>query len=209
MGGIAGSKSVDSRQIPPPFAVQDNLQQTVKDFEVGLKIFHENGKWAIITTISDCIRIDGWHSADGSKFEQYSGQGWPITVAKRFVDIGSWTLVKTESVDAKSSSHSEIVPAIKSLSPFQSCRILYFQDAQKRDKAYRLLVMHFGNYFQHIEPRRTDQPSPIMCQEWIVISELNSYTYEMQQFLKKEGCVEREVESNSYAAVLKNSTSID
>src|SRR5271155_3753825 len=118
------------------------------DFEIGTTIVHKDGQWAIITGVTDRVKIDEWHSKDGTKFEPTARDqtGWPLDVAKHFVEIGSWTVEPTPAgVWPYAAGPLQIAPqripaAKKGLSPSEPCSIHYFRDSERRDKAYQIMV---------------------------------------------------------------------
>jgi hypothetical protein len=209
--GSSSSETAASRasSTPQPAAIPQATQSRPLtppvDLKVGLKIVHKDGEWAIITGVSDRVKVDGWHSADGSKFEPYGGQGWPLSVAKHFVEVGEWTAVEAEHpTSASCPSTSPILVAMKSLLPFEPCQILYFGDAEQRDKAYQILMSQFASDFEHIE-RRSVSNRQVMYAHWIVVGDTRAYKLEMQETLKKAGCVDREEQYVDYRTVLADS----
>ena len=188
------------------------------DFEIGMKIIHEDGEWAIITGVTDRVKVDGWHSKDGTKFEPTDHQqsGWPLSVAKHLVEVGSWTVeTKNQPTPAwvapyaskpAQTSHQDIPAAKKALSPSQPCAIHYFSSAEKRDKAYQIMASQFGFNFQHIERRSTDRA--VVYPHWIVVGDTDAYKIEMQNFLRNAECVELEIQYVDYRTVLADSFSV-
>ncbi|MGA2457032.1 MAG: tetratricopeptide repeat protein [Terriglobales bacterium] len=166
-------------------------------FGVGLLFF----VWGEITSLTRGWSYDGGAGALG------------VGIGAAMIARTIWLLVSNANARNRGSSPpsrsaptspSTILAAKKSLSPSQGCEILYFSNAEQRDKAYQILMSQFTSRFQHIE-RRSVTNRQVMYEHWIVVGDTRAYNLEMQEVLKKAGCVDREEQLVDYRTVLADS----